>query len=360
MRVWLLLISFVFAATSMPAGAHAMKPAVDVMLVLDNSGSMKKNDPKRLLKTVVRNFTQHLEAGDRLGMVMFDESAHRLMELTPVSDAGFAPAFEAALAKLTYGGRLTDIPRGLELARYELEHARRARSAPIMVFMTDGEVDLGSSAGNAEAKRYLRETVIPDIKSLGARVFGITLTEDADVSLIQEIGQATGGSYFRLPQVADVQLPFDRISARLQGLRESPAEQERGAETVQAVQKMVAAQLQEFEAQRRQLLEQLARASEDAEQRRQEMINREASVARDAERRNEEDETPAKAAVALPEGQSQIPDGQRRSLDRVIPRQWMTVGSVMLLLLLGAVMTYSVFTVLHPLSTRKTLSAARR
>jgi hypothetical protein len=357
MRALLLMIALSCAAAAMPARAETVKPAVDIMLALDNSGSMKKNDPKRLLKMVVRGFAQRLEEGDRLGIVMFAESARKLMELTPVGDADFSSALDASLAKLTYSGRLTDIPRGLELARYELDRARRSQAAQVVVLLTDGEVDLGSPAGDLEAKRYLRATVIPDTKSLGARVFGITLTDDADVSLIQEITQATGGNYFKVVQATEIQAAFDRISARLQELRDPPRDQERVAE---AVQKMAAAQLQQIEAQRQQLAEQQAKALREAEERRQEMIDRETEAAREAERRRSEDEERSKAAIALLERQNQILQGQRRSADRwAIPTQWLTVGGLALLLLLGAVMTYSVFRVVGPPSKRRAAPTAR-
>jgi Mg-chelatase subunit ChlD len=356
MRALLLVICLTWAAAAMPVKAQTVKPGIDAMLVLDNSGSMRKNDPRRLLKSVVRDFARRLDPGDRLGVVIFDESARKLMELTPVSDTGFDTALEAALAKLTYGGHLTDIPRGLELARYELDRAAGNQLTQILVLLTDGQVDLGSPVGNAEAKRYLRATVIPDIKGLGAHVFGITLSDDADISLIQEIAQATGGSYFKLLQATDIPLPFDRISARLNTLRDPPADQERSAGVVQ---KVIAAQLQQLEAERQQLAELLAQASQEAEQRRQEIIDQAAQAARDAEQRYE-NERRSEAAVALPKKQDQIVDSQTRSTGRwVLPTQWVTAGSAILLLLLGAVMTYSVFTILHPLSKRNPLSTTR-
>jgi Mg-chelatase subunit ChlD len=334
MRILLLIVCLVCAAAVKPAKAQSIKPAVDVMLALDDSGSMRKNDPKRLLKMVVRGFAQRLEPGDRLGLVMFAESARRLMELTPVSDVDFGPALDTALARLTYNGRLTDIPRGLELARYELDHNRRNQVSQIVVLLTDGQVDLGSPAGDAEAKRYLRATVIPDIRNMGARVFGMTLTDEADVSLFQEITQATGGNYFKLREATEIQAAFDRISAVIQGLRDPPVDQERA---VEVIQKTAAAQLQEIEAQRQQLAEQQARVLQEAEQWRQQMIDLEAQAAKEAERRRDEDEQRSKAAIALFEKQSQILGDQRRSPAKgPVSAQWLIMAcGIVLFLLLG-------------------------
>ena len=224
MRALLLVISTYLALSVVSADAEQIKPTVDVMVALDNSGSMKKNDPKRLLKTVVRDFARRLGPTDRLGVVVFDQGVHVAMALTPLGDAGFGDAIDSVLTKIDYTGRLTDIPRGLEHARYELDHSRRVNARQIVILLTDGEVDLGSPDRNSEAKRYLRETVIPDTKGSGIKVFGITLTEEADVALIQGITQATGGDYYKLLQADEIPEAFNRIFTRLQALRETPIE----------------------------------------------------------------------------------------------------------------------------------------
>lgn len=224
MRALLLGITLILAASVMSAKAEPIKPTVDVMVALDNSGSMKKNDPKRLLKTVVQDFAQRLGPTDRLGVVVFDQGVHVAMALTSLGDVGFGAALDAVLAKIDYSGRLTDIPRGLEHARYELDHARRDNARQAVVLLTDGEVDLGSKDRDAEAKRYLRETVVPDTKASNIKVFGITLTQEADVALIQGITQATGGDYYKLLKADEIQEAFNRIFTRLQELRETPVD----------------------------------------------------------------------------------------------------------------------------------------
>ena len=48
---------------------------IDIVLVLDNSGSMKTNDPDFLTRDVVTNFVDGLGDNSRLGMVIFGREA---------------------------------------------------------------------------------------------------------------------------------------------------------------------------------------------------------------------------------------------------------------------------------------------
>ncbi|MCA9502021.1 MAG: hypothetical protein KC616_03015, partial [Myxococcales bacterium] len=71
-------LSFAFA-TMAPAAADAgVDPgsAIDVVFVLDNSGSMKTNDPQRLTRRAVADFADALAAetslDGRIGLVLFD------------------------------------------------------------------------------------------------------------------------------------------------------------------------------------------------------------------------------------------------------------------------------------------------
>ncbi|MFT8064046.1 vWA domain-containing protein, partial [Salmonella enterica subsp. enterica serovar Enteritidis] len=55
---------------------------IDVMLVIDSSGSMNLNDPKEFRKVAAKEFVGALIEGDRAGVVDFDHSAEVTQELT--------------------------------------------------------------------------------------------------------------------------------------------------------------------------------------------------------------------------------------------------------------------------------------
>ncbi|MEZ5460045.1 MAG: VWA domain-containing protein [Steroidobacteraceae bacterium] len=65
----------------------AVWAASDVMLVLDNSGSMRKNDPQFLLKPAVSAFVAGLEADTRAGLLIFDEDVDYAVPLADLDAA---------------------------------------------------------------------------------------------------------------------------------------------------------------------------------------------------------------------------------------------------------------------------------
>ena len=51
---------------------------LDIVFVLDNSGSMITNDPKFITRKVVTNFLNNVGEGFRIGMVIYDQEASLL------------------------------------------------------------------------------------------------------------------------------------------------------------------------------------------------------------------------------------------------------------------------------------------
>ncbi len=220
----LLLMSLSPASAEPEAGTPepAANPVPnDVLLVLDNSGSMKKNDPKFLMREVVSSFARQLPGDARLGLVLFDEKVHLVLGLTAADAPDFQQKVEAALKRIDYRGKRTDIPAGVERAIYELRQQGRPEAERILIFLTDGIVDLGSEARNIEQAQWLRGSLAEQAKSLGIPIFGIAFTEEADFQLIQSVVQTTGGEYYRVLAAPDIQTTFDQIRARMEAMAEA-------------------------------------------------------------------------------------------------------------------------------------------
>jgi hypothetical protein len=195
--------------------ATALAIPVDVVLVLDNSGSMRKNDPKSLMYEVVTAFASRLTPDSRLGIIVFDQAVDLVLALTGADTPDFAPQVAQSLKRVTYRGKLTDIPAGIERAMYALRQHGRATAQRIIIFVTDGIVDLGNPTRNSEQARWLRENLAQDARRHGIRIFWVAFTEAADFQLIQSVAQTTGGEYFRVFAAEDIPAVFEKISTQL-------------------------------------------------------------------------------------------------------------------------------------------------
>ena len=200
------------------AASLASSPVTDVVLVLDNSGSMRRNDPHFLIKRTVTEFNDSLAANSRLGIVIFDTKAKMILPLTERSQSGFESLLDRALQKIDYRGQRTDIPGGLELAMSEMQKERDPDSHSVLIFLTDGIVDVGSAAKDVERTRFLRERLLPKIKQKGIRVYGVALTKSADLQLIQNLSSGTSGDYYSVLRGDELSTAFQKINTQLGAL----------------------------------------------------------------------------------------------------------------------------------------------
>ncbi len=193
--------------------ASAASPT-DVVVVLDNSGSMKANDPTFLLKRAVANFITALDPDTHIGVIMFDEKVHYAVPLAAL-DVDTRASIQTTIDGIDYRGKLTNSPAAIERAIYELKTTARPDAARIVLFMTDGIVDTGNAAADDDKANWMRTELAADAKDNGIRIFGIAFTDNADFFLIQSLAQKTGGEYFRALKPDDLNGVFGTVQQRL-------------------------------------------------------------------------------------------------------------------------------------------------
>jgi len=185
---------------------------VDVLFLLDNSGSMIANDPQFITRDVVTKFLMNLKEGFRVGMLIFDREATLIETLSGMDTAADVDRFMKSLDKIDYKGQFTNTPSGLERAIYELKSNGREDAEKIIILLTDGIVDTGNKEQDTAGEAWLRDQLAMDCKKAGIRVFGIAFTEMADYRLIQTIALKTEGEYFRTFKSEDIPGVFEKIN----------------------------------------------------------------------------------------------------------------------------------------------------
>ncbi|WP_265502177.1 VWA domain-containing protein [Paracoccus beibuensis] len=197
----------------------------DVMLALDLSGSMEKEDftldgqaVSRLqaVKRTAADFVARRE-GDRVGLVIFGARAYVAAPLT--FDVG-AVAMAIDEAQIGISGRGTAISDGLGLAMRRLDNSD-ARSR-VIVLLSDG-VDTSGSVPATEVARLATEH--------GIRIHTVALgpedletqptSRDAvDVATLRQIAEMAGGEIFRVRGTADL----EAMAQSLDRLEPSPGD----------------------------------------------------------------------------------------------------------------------------------------
>ena len=182
----------------------------DVILVLDNSGSMKKNDPQFLTSQAVTEFITQLDEATRVAIIIFDKDVEIAVPLTSAILEARETILQS-LDRIDYNGQYTDSPAAIERAIYDLKTNGRSDAKKLIVFMTDGIVDTGNADQDLEKARWLKQDLAEDAADSDIKIFGIAFTDKADFQLIQSLAQKTDGEYFRALQPENLQDVFDQI-----------------------------------------------------------------------------------------------------------------------------------------------------
>lgn len=205
------LLALLVVAPALGAAAGATGHAGDVVVLLDNSGSMLENDPERLLKPAVIELIHTLPSNLRISVIGFDRAPEALVGLSD-QDVDL----EGALTKIDYTGQLTNTPAALERAIYELRTARETADSRDIVLITDGIVDLGDTAETQRAEDWLIGALLQSAVREGIRIHAIAFTEGADYRVLQGVTEATGGSYYRAPDIPALKEVLHRIRSVLE------------------------------------------------------------------------------------------------------------------------------------------------
>ena len=189
----------IFLAVGLASGVdgHGLEPqGVDILMLIDESGSMKKLDPKRfagqaaqLLADLSRLFNQEV----RLGIVTFGEGAKVLLPITPLDSA--APKLGSLLSSVRRDAPVTDIRSGLEVG-YELLNSRKEKRKAFVVIITDGalsEADIPKGENIYDYKRKCL-SIAGNYNLMDWPIYTIAFT--TQTNLYRELARATGGEYF--------------------------------------------------------------------------------------------------------------------------------------------------------------------
>lgn len=211
------------AASSAPAepaalaGGDALPPPESrhLVLVVDTSASMAANDPTARIRRAVGEVVDGLPGRDVVGLVTFDTGSRVVAPLRRLDEPGARRSLTDAVAALRFDGRHTDIAEAVERALYELTRPGREGGPRLIVLVTDGLIDTGDAAEDAQKDGWLREDLLPSCREEGIRIFSVAFTEAADYELLRTMSTRTGGGYYRALTPADVPGIFAELERAL-------------------------------------------------------------------------------------------------------------------------------------------------
>lgn len=168
--------------------------AQELRVVIDVSGSMRKDDPHDLRVPALRLLTELLPAGDKAGAWTFGDRPNVLIPVGSVDPAWRRLAARAAAA-IGSQSQFTNIGRALKAATADWR-TTPASGPRSLILLTDGYVDITKDKQrNQAARRALTEEIAPALRRAGVRIYDVGLSDNVDEPLLTAMAERTGGLY---------------------------------------------------------------------------------------------------------------------------------------------------------------------
>ena len=191
--IWILLVGALSRPEFLTPPQHIQKPMRDVVLILDVSGSMAKNDIQggitrlQAVQASVRKFVAARKS-DRIGLVIF---ASQAWPFAPVSED--KQALQTRINQLAPGmiGEQTAIGDALGVGVKLLDGSTNKDASKLAILLTDGN-DTASQLAPALAAQ-LAATHHVQVHTIAFGDINSTGDDKVDLSLMQDIARITGG-----------------------------------------------------------------------------------------------------------------------------------------------------------------------
>jgi Mg-chelatase subunit ChlD len=196
----LLLFSLLYVCTTKTIAAE---PTRDIRIVVDISGSMKKNDPYLLRQPAIRLLADLLPKGTQAGVWTFGKYVNMLVPLKPVTDEWRVMAKTRA-AEINSIAAFTNIGEAIETASAGWQQSN-PNSDRHLILLTDGWVDISKSASeNHQARQQILNRLLPTLKNNGVKFHTLALANDVDKELLQLLAANSQGSYHEARHADDL------------------------------------------------------------------------------------------------------------------------------------------------------------
>ncbi len=177
---------------------------VDVVLVIDRSGSMTGNKIATA-KGAAQQFVDLMNDNDQLGVVSFNQVATVNFSMTTVI-SGTKTQAKSEIDTLNAGGT-TSIGDGLLKGQAELTRTGLVTHPWAIVLLSDGKHNTPPDPQDA----------LPGITSTKTVIHSIAFGADADELLMQELADLTGGTYNKAPGPNELTGVYNTIAGAVTG-----------------------------------------------------------------------------------------------------------------------------------------------
>ena len=187
---------------------------MDVALVLDTSGSMKKNDPNQLRIQAAKLFVSLLSRNDKVSLVGFSNRAYPITPLLSLKNRKNETKILNAIEKMSAKGQYTNLHDAISSGYALLEKQKNSQRTRHIILMSDGKMDLGNQETNLRLLEKTLDDLTPKLAAANIKLHTIAFTPDSYIPLLKLAAEDTEGQFVLLKNADGIHQVFENIFER--------------------------------------------------------------------------------------------------------------------------------------------------
>lgn len=182
------------------------KPVKDIVLVIDNSGSMHETDPNNGRYEAAKSLIGQMDDDKRVAVVEFSDDARLVQPFVSVQDPASKSQVYTTIDTLeTSNGGTTNIARALQESMLHINGTTDGARGTMVILLSDGfsDIDLNTELADYKQQGIIINTVgMSNVNSEGSR-------------LLNEIANQTNGQFIDVDNVDNLSFVFQQIYDRI-------------------------------------------------------------------------------------------------------------------------------------------------
>lgn len=200
-----------------------VKKINDIVLVIDNSGSMSDtedgpgNDPNKERFAAAKDLVARMDAGKRVAVFTFDEAVQLVQPLTSTATEKDKQGIYAKIDAIQPTTYRTNIDKALNDTMEHIRTQGSPDSGAMVILLSDGvtDVDLEKVVADYRAQRVPINTIaLGDLQNPKLSQAGLDELADG-FKLLENLSDRTGGTYTNVANADQISLAFQDIYRNL-------------------------------------------------------------------------------------------------------------------------------------------------
>lgn len=209
------LMVLVFAIPTI--AEEPVRKGIDVVLLLDSSGSMRGSDRPRNSIEAAKMFIDMMELrNSRISIIGFNDAITGIVEMTEINTQSDKDSMKRTVDGFQYDG-YTDIGMSLNKAVTAILEKTDGKNSPMILFLTDGVIEINPDNDAARTEQESYDQVVEALALAGVKIpiytIGLNHNDSVDKQLLDSISGTTKGRSYIISDADILPQIFNEIFA---------------------------------------------------------------------------------------------------------------------------------------------------